>query len=56
MVSNFPPGSPYSNYLVSPPTQGNKNLKNRKNLTDFWSLRYDKDKEDEQIYFLKKQN
>lgn len=56
MVSNFPPGSPYSNYLVNPPTQGNKNLKNRKNLTDFWSLRYDKDKEDEQIYFLKKQN
>ena len=57
MLMNFPPGSPpYANYLAQSKIQGNKNLKNKKNLTDFWSLRYDKEKEDEQIYFLKKQN
>lgn len=54
MIPNSPLHSnPYTNYFAN---SGNKNLKNRKNLTDFWSLRYDKDKEDEQIYFLKKQN
>jgi hypothetical protein len=54
---NFPPGSPpNTNYFAQSQIPGNKNLKNRKNLTDFWSLRYDKEKEDEQIYFLKKQN
>ena len=57
MLMNFSPGSPpYANYLAQSKIQGNKNLKNKKNLTDFWSLRYDKEKEDEQIYFLKKQN
>ena len=57
MLMNFPPGSPpYANYLAQSKIQGNKNLKNKKNLTDFWSLRYDKETEDEQIYFLKKQN
>ena len=34
----------------------NKNLKNSKSLTDFWSLRYNKEKEDELVYFLKRQN
>jgi hypothetical protein len=38
------------------PNPGNKNNKNSKNLTDYWSLRYNKEKEDEQIFFLKKQN
>ena len=57
MIMNFPPGSPpNTNYFDQSQIPGNKNLKNRKNLTDFWSLRYDKEKEDEQIYFLKKQN
>ena len=57
MIMNFPPGSPpNTNYFAQSQIPGNKNLKNRKNLTDFWSLRYDKEKEDEQIYFLKKQN
>ena len=57
MNMNFPPGSPpNANYFDQSQIPGNKNLKNRKNLTDFWSLRYDKEKEDEQIYFLKKQN
>ena len=57
MIMNFPPGSPpYTNYFAQSQIPDNKNLKNRKNLTDFWSLRYDKEKEDEQIYFLKKQN
>ena len=57
MNMNFPPGSPpNTNYFDQSQIPGNKNLKNRKNLTDFWSLRYDKEKEDEQIYFLKKQN
>ena len=30
--------------------------KNTKNLTDFWSLRYDKERENELVYFLKRQN
>ena len=30
--------------------------KNTKNLTDFWSIRYDKERENELVYFLKKQN
>ena len=34
----------------------NKNSKNRKTLTDYWNLRYDLDKENEEVYFLKKQN
>ena len=33
----------------------NKNSKNRKTLTDYWNLRYDLDKENEEVYFLKKQ-
>ena len=37
-------------------TISNKNMGNRKTLTDFWSLRYDLDKENEEVYFLKKQN
>ena len=37
------------------PMDYNKN-KNLKNITDFWNFRYDKEKENEQIYFSKKQN
>lgn len=57
MFLNFPQNSPrYTNYFANPNNPSNKNAKNRKNLTDFWSIRYDKEKEDEQIYFMKKQN
>ena len=59
MFMNYPPFSPGNINSTPNPflLEGkNKNLKNRKNLTDFWSLRYDKEKEDEQIFFLKKQN
>ena len=56
MFSNYPQMSPTNTHFVNFSLYGNKNLRNRKNLTDFWSLRYDKEKEDEQIYFLKKQN
>jgi len=45
-----------TNILHYVPNPGNKNNKNSKNLTDYWSLRYNKEKEDEQIFFLKKQN
>jgi len=31
-------------------------MKNRKTLTDYWNLRYDLEKENEEVYFLKKQN
>ena len=59
MFSNYHQASPMTNntnifHYVSNP--GNKNNKNSKNLTDYWSLRYNKEKEDEQIFFLKKQN
>ena len=59
MFSNYYQASPMTNntnifhYVPNP---GNKNNKNSKNLTDYWSLRYNKEKEDEQIFFLKKQN
>ena len=59
MFSNYNQASPMTNntnifhYVPNP---GNKNNKNSKNLTDYWSLRYNKEKEDEQIFFLKKQN
>ena len=59
MFSNYHQASPMTNntnifhYVPNP---GNKNNKNSKNLTDYWSLRYNKEKEDEQIFFLKKQN
>ena len=59
MFSNYHQESPMTNntnifhYVPNP---GNKNNKNSKNLTDYWSLRYNKEKEDEQVFFLKKQN
>ena len=59
MFSNYHQASSMTNntnifhYVPNP---GNKNNKNSKNLTDYWSLRYNKEKEDEQIFFLKKQN
>ena len=56
MFINSPQISPSNAYYMNFPLYGKKSLKNRKNLTDFWSFRYDKEKEDEQIYFLKKQN
>ena len=56
MFFNSPQISPSNAYYMNFPLYGKKSLKNRKNLTDFWSFRYDKEKEDEQIYFLKKQN
>ena len=55
-INYFQSSTPYSQYFGKRIISGIKNLKNGKSVTDFWSLRYDKDKEDEQIYFLKKQN
>ena len=55
MFSNYHQASPMTNntnifhYVPNP---GNKNNKNSKNLTDYWSLRYNKEKEDEQIFFF----
>ena len=45
----------YINYIPYYPIS-NKNIRNRKTLTDYWSLRYDQDKENEEVYYLKKQN
>ena len=59
MFSNYHQASQMTNntnILHYVPNPGNKNNKNSKNLTDYWSLRYNKEKEDEQIFFLKKQN
>ena len=55
-INYFQSSTPYSQYFGKRIISGIKNLKNGKSVTDFWSLRYDKGKEDEQIYFLKKQN
>ena len=45
----------YINYIPYYPIS-NKNIRKRKTLTDYWSLRYDQDKENEEVYYLKKQN
>ena len=45
----------YINYIPYYPIS-NKNIRNRKTLIDYWSLRYDQDKENEEVYYLKKQN
>ena len=45
----------YINYIPYYPIS-NKNIRNRKTLTDYWSLRYDQDKENKEVYYLKKQN
>ena len=45
-LNNIPHTTIYTNFFPY----------NRKTITDFWSLRYDIEKENEQVYFLKKQN
>ncbi len=61
LMLNYPCYSPNQSYSINldylphrPIT--NKNMKNRKTLTDYWNLRYDLEKENEEVYFLKKQN
>ena len=44
------------NYIPHTTVYNNFYPYNRKTLTDFWSLRYDIEKENEQVYFLQKQN
>ena len=61
LMLNYPCYSPNQShsinldYLPHRPIT-NKNMKNRKTLTDYWNLRYDLEKENEEVYFLKKQN
>ena len=54
----YTPNNSYINYNYIPNhrLKRNNTIKPRKSLTDFWKLRYDIDKENEQIYYLKKQN
>ena len=60
LMLNYPCFTPkqnslHFNYILNRPIT-HKNMRKVKSLTDFWSLRYDIDKENEEVYFLKKQN
>jgi hypothetical protein len=52
MLLNYPQISP-TNAIYASCAGENRGTKN---LTDYWALRYDKEKENELVYFLKRQN